>query len=71
MLAPAVQAFKGLWRMQASSPSSCRLSYSLFVRPQPWLPVNLIEQRIQSEVQNNLAAVRAHVEAMAASREAG
>lgn len=35
-----LQAFRGLWRMQAASPAACRLSYSLFVRPQPWLPVS-------------------------------
>jgi hypothetical protein len=54
--------FKGLWRVQAAGPTSCRLSYSLFVRPQPWLLVGLIEQRIQAEIAANLAAVKAHVE---------
>ena len=54
--------FKGLWRVQAAGPAACRLSYSLFVRPQPWLLVGLVEQRIQAEITANLAAVKAQVE---------
>lgn len=45
--APPPQAFKGLWRVQPAGAAACRLSYSLFVRPQPWLLVGLIENRIQ------------------------
>jgi len=43
-------------------PSSTLLQYSLFVRPHPWLPVKLIEDRISAEVVNNLKAVRRHTE---------
>lgn len=55
-----------MWRVQAGSaePGTARttLHYSLFVRPHPWLPVKLIEDRISSEVANNLTAVRRHAE---------
>lgn len=45
-----------------TDPSHTVLQYSLFVRPHPWLPVKLIEDRISSEVVNNLQAVRQHTE---------
>ena len=48
--------------MQAAGEGLCRLSYSLFVRPQPWLLVGLIEARIAAEIGNNLRAVKAYVE---------
>lgn len=54
----AAQAFKGLWRIQPSGAAACRLSYSLFVRPQPWLLVGLIEGRIQVGPCCTLAAHR-------------
>eukprot|EP00878_Enallax_costatus_P024509 GHUV01026159.1.p1 GENE.GHUV01026159.1~~GHUV01026159.1.p1 ORF type:complete len:166 (+),score=43.69 GHUV01026159.1:504-1001(+) len=58
------QAFKGIWRMQpaAVDPHATVLRYSLFVKPHPWLPVGLIQNRISSEVVNNLKAVRRHAE---------
>jgi hypothetical protein len=58
------QAFKGIWRMQpaAVDPLATVLKYSLFVKPHPWLPVGLIQNRISSEVVNNLKAVRQHAE---------
>jgi len=42
-----VQAFRGVWRIQegAGGDSTARLSYALFVRPQVWLPVRLIQAR--------------------------
>ena len=52
----------------AAAAPSCRLSYSLFVRPQPWLPVHLVERRIRAEICANLAAVRAHVQGVARRR---
>jgi hypothetical protein len=38
------------------------LCYSLYVQPQAWLPVALIQNRIEKEVAKNLEAVRAHAE---------
>jgi hypothetical protein len=48
----------------AAAPSGprTRLSYALYVRPQPWLPVHLVQGRIRAEVAANLDAVRAHTE---------
>lgn len=74
---PLLQAFKGIWRMQAgpgsglpgSSSTTTTLMYSLFVRPHPWLPVKLIEDRISSEVVNNLKAVRQHAERVHKQRQ--
>lgn len=37
------QAFQGVWRMQRCGGDGCCLSYALFVRPQVWLPVRLIQ----------------------------
>ncbi len=37
------QAFQGIWRMQRLGEDGCCLSYALFVRPQVWLPVRLIQ----------------------------
>ncbi|KAK9822828.1 hypothetical protein WJX81_006251 [Elliptochloris bilobata] len=58
------QAFRGVWRIQegAGGSSTARLSYALFVRPQIWLPVRLIQGRVEGEVRTNLAAVREHSE---------
>lgn len=64
----SAQTFRGVWRIQQqeiaqdSAPPATRLSYALFVRPQKWLPVALIQSRIQSEVAANLAAVQAYAE---------
>lgn len=60
------QAFRGIWRMQQGTQgaNSCRLSYALFVRPQIWLPIRLIQNRVENEIKNNLAAVRKHSEAL-------
>jgi len=38
------------------------LSYSLYVQPQAWLPVRLIQSRIENEVVKNLGAVRDHAQ---------
>ena len=61
------QAFRGVWRIQDGGSSGAggpvtRVSYALFVRPQVWLPVHLVQARIRAEVAANLAAVRAHTE---------
>lgn len=48
--------------MQKVAPASTRLSYSLHVQPQPWLPVRLIQNRITGEIRVNLNAVRLHSE---------
>ena len=62
----ALQAFKGVWRMQQrqsdGSSSAARLAYALYVRPQAWLPVRLIQSRIEGEVVANLRAVQQHAE---------
>jgi hypothetical protein len=57
-----LQAFKGIWRIQANDEDSSFLHYSLFVKPHPWLPVGLIQSRIRDEVVTNLKAVRRHAE---------
>ena len=65
-----VQAFKGVWRMQqrqvsgGEAPAAARLAYALYVRPQAWLPVRLIQSRIESEVVANLQAVQQYAERM-------
>ncbi|KAJ9509341.1 dehydrase and lipid transport-domain-containing protein [Haematococcus lacustris] len=47
----------------ASSPhTNTLLCYSLYVQPQTWLPVGLIQSRIEKEVFKNLDAVRVHAE---------
>ncbi|KAI8467286.1 MAG: hypothetical protein J3K34DRAFT_430906 [Monoraphidium minutum] len=58
--------FRGLWRIQQGlqGPDSSWLVYSLFVRPQAWLPVGLIQNRISAEVVSNLRAVQQHTEQM-------
>jgi hypothetical protein len=38
--------------------------YSLYVQPQAWLPVGLIQKRIRREVVTNLQAVRAYSETL-------
>lgn len=48
--------------MQVSSPGETLLSYSLHVQPQQWLPVRLIQSRIEGEVKANLLAVRDYSE---------
>jgi hypothetical protein len=60
----ASQAFKGLWRMQQPNgrSDSTQLTYTLYVQPQKWLPVALIQNRIENEVKNNLSAVKKHAE---------
>ena len=65
----SLQAFKGIWRMHEvatgnGDSSSMRLSYALYVMPRPWLPVALIQGRIEGEVASNLQAVQRHAEQM-------
>jgi hypothetical protein len=66
------EAFRGLWRVQqgVSGPASAWLVYCLHVRPQAWLPVGLIQDRISREVVTNLRAVRRHVEVLHHTRPA-
>ena len=54
--------------MQILSARSTLLSYALHVQPQPWLPVRLIQNRIEGEVKNNLRAVREYSERQWASQ---
>lgn len=61
------QAFRGVWRIQDTTPSpshapTSRLSYALFVRPQRWMPIALIQSRIQGEVRSNLTAVQQYAQ---------
>lgn len=57
------QTFKGIWRMlpsaagNGSSSSGTLLGYTLYVMPQAWLPVGIIQNRIEAEVLRNLDAV--------------
>jgi hypothetical protein len=62
-----------VWRIQEGprGGDSSRLSYALFVRPQIWLPVRLVQGRIESEIKNNLAAVRSHTERLYSQKRAG
>jgi hypothetical protein len=57
-----MQAFRGIWRMQQTSPTTTRLSYALHVQPQAWMPVRMVQGRIVGEVKVNLTAVRQHSE---------
>ena len=57
-----MQAFKGIWRMQECSEDVTKLTYSLHVQPQRWLPVRLIQSRIEGETAVNLNAVRIYTE---------
>lgn len=61
-LLSCAQAFRGIWRMQPGNPGSTILYYSLYVQPQAWLPVKLIQNRIEREVVKNLAAVAIYSE---------
>jgi ribosome-associated toxin RatA of RatAB toxin-antitoxin module len=57
-------AFRGVWRVDQgpAGPLSARLSYAVFVQPQAFLPVGLIQGRISRDVATNLKSVRAHAE---------
>lgn len=68
-----VQVFRGVWRIQEGrrGEDTSRLSYALFVRPQIWLPVRLVQGRIEQEIKNNLAAVRQHTEALYSREKIG
>lgn len=52
-----------MWRLQpGGGDHATLLAYTLYVKPQSWLPVGLIQNRISREVVANLQAVRAHSE---------
>jgi ribosome-associated toxin RatA of RatAB toxin-antitoxin module len=57
-------AFRGVWRISEgpAGPLTARLSYAVFVQPQAFLPVGLIQGRISRDVATNLKSVRAHAE---------
>jgi hypothetical protein len=61
-------AFRGVWRVQEGGGEDggdgprTRLAYSLYVRPQPWLPVHLVAARVSADVEVNLAAVKRYAE---------
>jgi len=57
-------AFRGVWRVSEgpAGPLTARLAYSVFVQPQAFLPVGLIQGRISRDVATNLKSVRAHAE---------
>jgi hypothetical protein len=62
---------RGLWRIQyapndgflrdVSMEIKTRLSYALLIRPQAWVPVGLLQGRIEKEVGENLLAVAQYV----------
>lgn len=64
------QCFKGIWRMQHGyqGPGTTLLCYALYVMPQQWLPVGLIQGRIEREVATNLEAVREYAESLRSRR---
>jgi hypothetical protein len=45
-------------------PDSMQLNYAVFVKPMPWLPVGLIQNRIEKEIITNLRAVQKHAEGL-------
>lgn len=47
--------------------TACRLSYAVEIRPKGFLPVGLIQNRVASDLQINLAAIRDFVEKAAES----
>jgi ribosome-associated toxin RatA of RatAB toxin-antitoxin module len=57
-------AFRGIWRISEgpAGPLTARLASSVFVQPQAFLPVGLIQGRISRDVATNLKSVRAHAE---------
>ena len=67
-----LQVFQGVWRMQpeAAGGTGTWLSYALHVKPPPWMPVRLIQGRIESEIAGNLQAVKAHSEQQWAAQRA-
>ncbi|GLI63596.1 hypothetical protein VaNZ11_006600 [Volvox africanus] len=56
------QEFRGVWRLQQIGDSSTLLSYAVYVKPQAWLPVALVQSRIANEVVRNLEALRQYAE---------
>ncbi len=64
MLEGDFDAFRGVWRMQPGlqGPGSCWLVYALYVRPQAWLPLGMVQGRIGQQIVSNLQAVQRHSE---------
>lgn len=52
-------------RHPAAPATAMRLSYAVYVQPQPWLPVALVQGRIEREIMANLRAVAAYAEGQA------
>ena len=71
MLEGDFQQFQGVWRMQqgVAGKNTTRLSYAVTVSPMRWLPVRLVQGRIEGEITSNLQAVRAYAENLKAQRE--
>lgn len=63
--------FKGLWRIQTAGPQQALLCYALYVQPQKWLPVKLIQGRITNQVVANLSCVQSHAESIMAAKRDG
>eukprot|EP00747_Dinoflagellata_sp_TGD_P016491 gnl/TRDRNA2_/TRDRNA2_125153_c0_seq1.p1 gnl/TRDRNA2_/TRDRNA2_125153_c0~~gnl/TRDRNA2_/TRDRNA2_125153_c0_seq1.p1 ORF type:complete len:344 (-),score=38.07 gnl/TRDRNA2_/TRDRNA2_125153_c0_seq1:175-1206(-) len=65
--------YQGVWRLQplpGCAPEgfeASRLTYAVEVKPKGWLPVQLIQGRIASDLKTNLKAIRNHVQANVAS----
>ncbi|KAG2493232.1 hypothetical protein HYH03_008648 [Edaphochlamys debaryana] len=70
MLEGDFQVFRGVWRMQQLSERLTLLSYALYVKPQAWLPVALIQGRIENEVVRNLEAVSRYAESRFQAQQA-
>lgn len=52
-------------QLQPTDPENVQgtlLCYSLYVQPRPWLPVGLIQGRIEREIVRNLEALKRHAE---------
>lgn len=68
------QTFKGVWRMlpcdAGGAGGGTLLNYVLYVMPQAWLPVGIIQDRIEKEVLRNLEAVAKQAITVAHGRQA-
>ena len=55
---------------EAAGGAGTWLSYALHVKPYPWMPVRLIQGRIESEIASNLQAVQAYSDRLWAAQTA-
>eukprot|EP00747_Dinoflagellata_sp_TGD_P165297 gnl/TRDRNA2_/TRDRNA2_186384_c0_seq1.p1 gnl/TRDRNA2_/TRDRNA2_186384_c0~~gnl/TRDRNA2_/TRDRNA2_186384_c0_seq1.p1 ORF type:complete len:354 (+),score=35.10 gnl/TRDRNA2_/TRDRNA2_186384_c0_seq1:66-1127(+) len=71
--------YQGVWRIQPLPEGGCapagreaaRLTYAVEVKPKGFLPIKLIDQRIASDLKDNLEAIRDHVQSKMASLRRG